>query len=187
MKTLNVIFYSVLTLTCISLLGVAETKGASDDSSLLVDEVVKSFAKKHVPDAQMIELFTKHKKVFDELVVMAKADADLFSITASRKEATSNTPLSKERVEKYSELLSEIGVDTFRIARPSTGYWNREEYILTLTSRGAIGAGDLKGYVYTSKTPDVVVPSLDNYKKGKKSVGAAYKSLVGNWYLFFSY
>ena len=129
-------------------------------------------------DAVLIEVFRQHRDAFEELVTLCEQETEVLSISPGRTTVSTapkrSTPLPSVRLERYQQLLLEIG------AEHGVEIWQSEIEIIVWV-RGLMSRAQ-KGYVFSRIPVAPLVPSLDTEPTYPAAVHA-YRHIEGHWYL----
>jgi hypothetical protein len=137
----------------------------------------------HPSDQTLEDRFRSNEAQFEELLKMLNEDSDVARISKEFAFLNSGADpgLSKERLEKYRELIKVLSLD---------GGVHRQDKItvrfIASTNHKVLSGNSEKLYLHSDVAPSPLVESLDEVIKtiaGKQS--AVFKKLSGNWYLSY--
>lgn len=130
-------------------------------------------------DEMMIAHFRANKGDFERLLSMFRNDKELARIGEDFTDPAVIV-IRQERLREYRNLLKQLDIY-------SLGGSTEKDFVkLHSHSVGLSISGRAKGYVYSEEIPRLVVDDLDAYfAKHKRSSFTAYRSIEGNWYLFY--
>ncbi len=102
---------------------------------------------------------------------------------------------SSELLRKLEQLLNVLNIELVNTAFKKGTYDEIEEILFYYYRDGLVTGGQMKGIVYTTKTPssDAIVQNLDDYRKdsfkSKSLINGkrVYSEIKGSWYVFYEY
>jgi hypothetical protein len=179
----------VLTLLVLAAAQLCSAEPPSDSETKAFEDLVLADLRRPFPsDAELGDRLLKHRKDFEQLVAMAKADKELVRIapdfTWTRSSVAWRRPASElgftvERWNEYRRLFHTLGLEA-GILRP----WDRPDAIYLLAqTKGIVTAGSSKGYAYSDSALEPQCESLEKRETGGQS-GICFKRLGGEWYLY---
>ena len=138
-------------------------------------------------DAELSQRLVDHRKDFEQLVAMAKADNELVRIAPDFTWTTSSFAwprpdselgFTPQRWDEYRQLFRALGVEG-GIVRPLD---DGEVVYLLVEGKGLIIGGSVKGYAYSETPLEPRCDSLDNPEAVHTET--CFKPLGGKWYLY---
>ena len=135
----------------------------------------------HLPDAELIAKFQKHRADFDQLRNMIVEDKRLLLVNQLRTlpEDPQMVGIGPSRIAEYRTLLRQLDI---RGGIESSV--DKKHIELTSSFRGMVTHNSQKGYWYsTEPITTYLSPDLDQFLKSESGVG--YRHIEGSWYLFF--
>ncbi len=138
----------------------------------------------HPTDAELIENWTRNRKAFDELLRLFEGDQRLGRVAPDfiRPAKLEDAGVSRERIKDYQQRCRAL-----RLEAGIEGYDEKSTIWFHASTRGLSVTGSSKGYAYVTRVPDLVVPSLDDYRSADGRSYTAYRHLEGDWYLYIAY
>jgi hypothetical protein len=142
----------------------------------------------HPSDGALIEAFRVHRQEFERLREMFSFDPQLGRVAPTFTRSASfysgaptpaGPPVSADRLREYRSLFKALGLDA-----GIEGYDDKQTIFFHASSLGLAVSGSGKGYVYTTRPPQPLVPTLEkSFFPGEHIM---YRHLEGNWYLYLS-
>ncbi len=142
-------------------------------------------------DRELVAHFQRHRSTFNTLAKMARADKGLTRVDENWTAPGDTTKInvSGARISEYRRLLA--SADTKRGF--SADERGTEIRFNSWVAGSAISSTVLKGYLYSKTPPKPLFQNLDDCGKGGCSAdkwnagykGEAFRSIGGNWYLFY--
>jgi hypothetical protein len=152
-------------------------------------EVVLADLRRPFPtDAELSQRLADHRKEFEQLVAMAKADKELIRIapdfTVTTTSAAWPRPISElgftpQRWDEYRHLFQTLGLEA-GILRPPD---HRDDVYFLVQTKGLVTGGSEKGYAYSEMALQPRCESLDK-PEAIRDTEICFKPLGGNWYLY---
>ena len=139
-------------------------------------------------DQNLLNNFTDHRTVFNQLAQMKLADSGLMQIHSdwTQPSEPQTVGVSSERVAKYREMLSQAEV---HFGLEADGLHGAD--FLCWEHGSATSSDTDKGYAYLTVPPKRVLSSLDQYNHQYQSEGLSelrvYRHIEGCWYLYYEY
>ena len=165
---------------------------AADDPGREFMELVLTDMRRPFPtDAELSQRLADHRKDFEQLVAMAKADNELVRIAPDFTWTTSSVAwprpdselgFTPQRWDEYRHLFHTLGIKA-GILRP----WDhRDAVYLIVQGKGLVTGGSDKGYAYSDTALEPRCDSLDNreVRKARDETEICFKPLGGKWYLY---
>ena len=145
----------------------------------------------HPSDQKLASVFQEHRLALEELVRMSNEDRNVVRIAPTFTRLANDwswpRPAAKlgitiDRWQHYLNLFRETGVEEGleRSEKP-------EVIFFIASARGFVTGGSSKGYAYRTTPPDLLYNSLDARPPQLSSDDVGFKSLDGNWYIFFTW
>ena len=132
-----------------------------------------------VPDATLKATYHNHRGDFERLASMLMEEENFHSIYSDG--SYDRDAITRERADEYLTLLQRVGLAGCNL------YSRREEgnYRIEIQPSGAFRQGVIKGFIYTTATPDSIVAKLDCDTVQDLLPGETkYVKVATNWYLF---
>jgi hypothetical protein len=138
-------------------------------------------------DAELSQRLVDHRKDFEQLVAMAKADNELVRIAPDFTWTTSSVAwprpdselgFTPQRWDEYRHLFRALGLEA-GILRPRD---HRNTVYLLVQTKGLVTGGSTKGYAYSDTALEPRCNSLD--KPIAVHTEICFKPLGGMWYLY---
>lgn len=134
-------------------------------------------------DDEMISRFRKHAEEYAALLEVYRGDPDLEADIQALEMNTLGWGLDSEdirdaRLKEYFELRERLGVDSITPGR----YAGVE---LVISSRGGLGSGWHKAYLYSDLPPSPLVGEIP--ARPVEERGWRYRHVEGSWYLAYSW
>src|SRR4030095_8338901 len=132
------------------------------------EELVLADLRRPFPsDANLSKRFAEHRKEFEQLVAMAKADREVIRIapdftftttSAAWPRPDSELGFTPQRWDEYRHLFQALGIEA-GILRP----WDhRDAVYLIVQGKGLVVGGSAKGYAYSDNPLEPQCDSLDS-------------------------
>ena len=152
-------------------------------------EVVLADVRRAFPtDAELSQRLADHRKDFEQLVAMVRADKEMlriapdFTWTASSEawpRPTSELGFTTQRWDQYRVLFKKLRLEA-GILRPAD---HRDGVYLLVQTKGLMIGGSVKGYAYSDTALEPHCESLDKPEAIPENE-SCYKPLGGKWYLY---
>jgi hypothetical protein len=153
------------------------------------EELVLADLRRPFPsDAHLSKRFAEHRKEFEQLVAMAKADKKVIRIapdfTFTTKSAAWPRPISElgftsQRWDEYRRLFQTLGLEA-GILRPPD---HRDDVYFLVQTKGLVTGGSVKGYAYSDTALQPRCESLDR-PEAIRDTQICFKPLGGKWYVY---
>lgn len=135
-----------------------------------------------VTDEVMEKRFTENKGKFEELIKLFNGQTATKQVGyGPRAFRAQEEALDAATLGKIKALLKELQINGGITQTQMAG-----ETILVVQQTGSALGGKDKAYAYRKEPPPSTQPSLDTAKI-PRGMGALYKHLVENWYLYLEY
>jgi len=141
-------------------------------------------ASKHPSDKDLIDNWRSHKNDFETLLQMFLTDKQLGRVapTFTRPENPGEIGVTVARLSEYRNYFSKLD-----LTAGIEGYDEKDIIWFHASTQGLTVTGSAKGYAYTKTKPKLLVDDLDKYWSKNGRSFTAFKSIEGNWYLYFEY
>jgi hypothetical protein len=166
----------------------AEPASKSDAGRAFEELVLADLRRPFPTDAELSERLVDHRKDFEQLVAMARADKELVRIAPDFTWTTTSVawprPASElgfttQRWDQYRALFKKLGLEA-GILRPPD---HREDVYLLVQTKGLIIGGSVKGYANSDTTLEPQCQSLDKLEAIPENENC-FKPLGDKWYLY---
>jgi len=128
-------------------------------------------------DAEMIEVFTKNRAVFEKLLTMMSDDD--YEVVSMSPRWSRPEDIPKSRKKEYYSLFKKINVTQLQFydGRASFEVW----------SLGWAGDGDYKKYKFKPANVENLVESLENLPLNQTDIVFYHRKIDENWYLAYDH
>ena len=169
----------------------ADPASESEAARAFEELVLAGLRRPYPTDAELSQRLIDHRKEFEQLVAMAKADKEVIRIAPDFTFTTtsfawprpdSELGFTSERWDEYRNLFRALGIED-GILRP----WDhRDAVFLIVQVKGLVTGGSAKGYAYSDTGLEPRCDSLDNreVRKARDEPEICFKPLGGKWYFY---
>ena len=137
-------------------------------------------------DAELSKRLAEHRRDFEQLVSMARADKELVRIAPDFTWTTSSVAwprpdsqlgFAPARWDEYRRLFRGLGLEAGVLRPPD----HRDAVYLLVQTKGLVTGGSTKGYAYSDTALEPRCESLDAPLRDE---GTCFKPLDDRWYIF---
>ncbi len=143
----------------------------------------------HPTDAAMLREFRNHRREYEELLAMYRADrrlgriapdftrpANFFSGDSLPPGVRPDESQLREVRRRCRRLHLEAGLE---------GYDEKAYVAFIRSARGLAISGSAKGFAWMAERPKLIVEDTDRYRPSEPHSFVAYRPIEGNWYVFY--